>query len=242
MLLPDKKEAIHRAWLYRLLTSICDNSVLPSVLYFKGGTCAAMRGFLDRFSVDLDFDYVGDVSDESISTTRTELENIFDDLGLTIADESLVVPQYFLKYQNSLNERNTLKLDVSTFVAKANRYEPVRLVDIDRIIFCQTKETMFANKLVAIMDRFENPGSIAGRDIYDIHHFFNHGFDYDDDVITERRQTDSQQYLCELKLFLEKKITQTMIDQDINTLLPLEKFRSIRKFLKQEVLMHLSNN
>jgi len=239
MLLPSRKETIHRAWLYRLLTAICDSSHLAGVLYFKGGTCAAMHGFLDRFSVALDFDYVGENVD--IPKTRAALESIFNDLGLIIADSSSKVPQYFLKYPNKPNERNALKLDVATFRVKANKYEPVRLVDIDRIVYCQTKETMFANKLVATMERFDNNGTLAGRDIYDIHYFFMQGFAYDADVIAERRKTDSQTYIRKLTLFLEKHLTQTIIDQDINTLLPPEKFRRIRKLLKQEVLMFLKN-
>ena len=41
---------------------------------------------------------------------------------------------------------------------------------------CQTIETMFANKLVSVLDRFEKHHSIAGRDLYDIHQFFLQGF------------------------------------------------------------------
>ena len=48
---------------------------------------------------------------------------------------------------------------------------------------------MFAHKLVAVMDRFKKTGSIAGRDIYDIHYFFMNGFEYDADVIKERTET-----------------------------------------------------
>ena len=43
---------------YRLLSAIYDNQILAGSLYFKGGTCVAMQGLLDRFSIDLDFDYV----------------------------------------------------------------------------------------------------------------------------------------------------------------------------------------
>ncbi len=63
MILPDRKDAIHRAWLFRTLSAIYDDVFLTNVLYFKGGTSAAMRGLLDRFSVDLDFDFVGDDKD-----------------------------------------------------------------------------------------------------------------------------------------------------------------------------------
>ena len=49
-------DARHKAQLLRLLTAIVDSPYLSQNLYFKGGTCASMLGFLDRFSVDLDFD------------------------------------------------------------------------------------------------------------------------------------------------------------------------------------------
>ena len=85
--------------------------MLASVLFFKGGTCAAMRGLLDRFSIDLDFDYTGGVDDLLI--THTQLEKVFDNLGLTIKTQSSLVPQYILKYPNNRpTERNTLKIDV----------------------------------------------------------------------------------------------------------------------------------
>jgi len=46
MILPNPKEAIHKSWLYRLLSAIYDNQILADSLYFKGGTCAAMLGYL----------------------------------------------------------------------------------------------------------------------------------------------------------------------------------------------------
>jgi len=60
MLLPDKKDALHKAWLLRTLEAVADDVFLSQTLYFKGGTCASLLGWLPRFSVDLDFDYAGD--------------------------------------------------------------------------------------------------------------------------------------------------------------------------------------
>lgn len=48
--------ALHKAQLCSLLIKISDNNKLAKNAYFKGGTCASMLGFLDCFSVDLDFD------------------------------------------------------------------------------------------------------------------------------------------------------------------------------------------
>ena len=96
---------------------------------------------------------------------------------------------------------------------------------------------MFANKLIALIERYERKKTIAGRDLYDIHYFFINNFRYSDEIIKERRQKKSIEFLKELEKFIDKKITQTIIDQDINTLLAPEKFQKIRKVLKPETLM-----
>ncbi|MFA5994298.1 MAG: nucleotidyl transferase AbiEii/AbiGii toxin family protein [Parcubacteria group bacterium] len=239
MITPRAQDAKHKAWMFRLLGAIFDDVYLSSVLYFKGGTCAAMREFLDRFSVDLDFDYLGDAKD--IVKTQKEMEKIFGKLDLEIKDKSQNVPQYFLKYDAPSGERNTLKIDISFPPPKTNQYESVRIVEIDRIVNCQTIETMFANKLVALIERYERNGSIAGRDLYDTHYFFMQGFQYDEKVIQERRQQKPADFINGLIEFIKKEITQTIIDQDINTLVDPKKFQQIRKTLKQETLIFLQD-
>jgi predicted nucleotidyltransferase component of viral defense system len=235
MILPKSKDAVHKAWLYRVLCGIADDAVLAQVLYFKGGTCAAMLGYLDRFSVDLDFDFVGGSS--SILDTRNRLASVFDDLGITIRDQSRVGLQYFLKYPVPDGARNTMKIDASFPPPKANTYEARRLDVIDRIMHCQTVETMMANKLVALMDRYLHNEAIAGRDLYDIHHFFLQGYRYNVDVIYERTGKDLKQFLTDMVEFVERRITNTIIDQDLNTLLPYVQFSRIRGILKREVLL-----
>ena len=237
MILPDPKEAIHKSWLYRLLSAIYDNQILADSLYFKGGTCAAMLGYLDRFSIDLDFDYMKKKSEMKIA--RKELESEFEKLGLAVKDKSQNTLQYFLRYPTKPNLRNTIKVDATFPPPAANVYQPFRLSDIDRIVNCQTVETMFANKLVALIDRWEKNGSIAGRDLYDIHHFFMEGFRYNKGVIIERRNSDLGSFFQELAVFIEKRINQTVINQDLNSLLSPDKFQKIRKILKRETLMFL---
>ena len=241
MILPDSKDAIHKAWLYRILSMFSDDHIISRSLYFKGGTCAAMRGLLDRFSVDLDFDYSGSGHDISFISNRMEM--IFEKADLQIKDKSDAVPQFFLKYDTpGRNNRNTIKIDVTMPPPISNKYEAVRLNEIDRIFMCQTKETMFANKLVAALDRFEKNGSIAGRDIYDIHYFFLSDCTYNKDVILERRNiTDIKIFFKELIDFIDRNITEKIITQDLNMLLPYKKFSMIRKVLKSETIMLLSD-
>lgn len=240
MFLPDKKDAIHKAWLYRVLQEIADDNFLASMMYFKGGTCASMLGWLDRFSVDLDFDFVGE--EKQIKQTKKHLEKIFERLDLEIKDASQKALQYFLRYQvKDKNQRNNLKIDTFFPPLKGNKYEPMRLIDIDRIIYCQTIKTMFANKMVALIDRFKKGRSIAGRDLYDIHHYFLHGYSYDVEIMENYANKKIAEFLQELLVFIKEKITQKIIDQDINFLLTPRKFQQVRKNLKNETLVFLQD-
>ncbi len=232
MTLPNKKDAVHKAWLYRLLEAIADDSKLSEVLYFKGGTCAAMLDWLNRFSVDLDFDYSG--KQEKIPETRKQLEIVFKNCGLAIKDSSKNGLQYFLKYDNI--GRNTLKIEASFPLFASSQYEPQRFIEIDRILTCQTKETLFAHKLVALIDRFEKTNHIAGRDVFDIHSFFLQGFNYNKAVIEERRKVSAKIFFIGLIEFTESHVTDKIITEDLSFLLPPDKFAQIRKSLKREVL------
>ncbi len=237
MILPHPDDAIHKIWLYRILTALADNIFLISALRFKGGTCAAMRGLIERFSVDLDFDLI---LPNEIQKVNLELEKVFNDLGLKIKDHSQKVPQFFLTYSDTKSKRNTLRFDVTFPAPNANEYEPIQFNEIDRIIHCQTVETMFANKLVALIERYEKHGSIAGRDIFDIHTFFIKGYKYKKEIIEERRKGQSlKDFFQKLHDFIENKVNQTILNEDLNYLLPSDIFQKKRKFLKPETLMFL---
>ncbi len=60
------EDIFHKSQLLRLLIEIVDTPLLAQSLAFKGGTCAAMSGYLDRFSVDLDFDVLSG-ADEAVA-------------------------------------------------------------------------------------------------------------------------------------------------------------------------------
>lgn len=241
------QDAYHKSQLVRLLVEIIDNRVLGQSLYFKGGTCAAMRGFLDRFSVDLDFDLKRGVERKMLAG---EFEKVFLKLVLEIKDQSKKTFDYNLKYKAELNQRNTIKLEAVDAGPIANVYEPVYLPEIGRTVICQTLETMFANKLVALLNRFERNRSLAGRDIYDIHHFYisgattltTSGNGYLPAIIKELTGMAQPQFLQKLIQFVQKHITQTIIDEDLNSLLTKSQFDSIRKILKIETLSLLENN
>lgn len=236
MILPSSKDALHKAMMYRLLISILNNRKLSSKLYFKGGTCASMLGFLDRFSIDLDFDLKSGADKQ---TVRNELLSVFADLDFRVKEQAREELYFVLKYEAAQELRNTLKVSIIGKVIKTNVYKPQYLEEIKRYAICQTIETMFANKLVALTDRYKKYKTIAGRDLYDVHHFFIKGFSFNEQVVAERTGITAQEYLQELIIFIGKKFTEKKITQDLSFLLPPDKFKAIRKTLVDETRVFL---
>lgn len=234
MILPRPQDAIHKTHLYRLLMGIIDDPTLSRSLYFKGGTAAALAGWLDRFSLDLDFD-LASVAKQSL--VKQTLKKICTRQGFAIKQQQGLF--FVVQYPAKAGVRNSIKVSVVTDMTMANQYAPLYLSDINRYALCQTRDTMVANKLVAPLDRYERYRTIAGRDIYDIHHFLSHGFSFREEIIRERRGKASGEYLAELITFIDRKVTDRVLAEDLNFLLPPIRFGPIRKTLKQETLMLL---
>ena len=237
MILPQRQDALHKAMLYRLLTGIIDNPYLSGNLFFKGGTAASMLGWLNRFSLDLDFD-LKNISNKAKIDSIMQL--LVRRLGFLIKEKASNELFYVLKYRAPLNQRQYLKLSIISEIIKANKYQIYFLPEINRYCRCQTQETMFANKLVALTERFHKHQVIAGRDLYDIHYFFLQGFSFNKKVIEERTKGSWQKYKEQLTQFIIEKITQKVIDEDLNYLLTPDQFKIIRTVLKSEVLRFLA--
>ncbi|MCX6705634.1 MAG: nucleotidyl transferase AbiEii/AbiGii toxin family protein [Candidatus Woesebacteria bacterium] len=230
------EDVLHKAELLKLLTGIIDNNILASNVYFKGGTCATMLGYLDRFSVDLDFDLKKGANKLKL---LSEFKEIFKKLDFKIEKGDAKNLFFVLKYDVPKDQRNTLKLSVSDVFIKANEYKTLFFAEIDRLVACQTIETMFANKLVAPIDRYNKHEKIAGRDIYDIHHFFSNGYAFKKEIIEERMKMSAEDYFKRLIKFIENKVTDRLLSEDLNMLLPYDVFLKIRKKLKPETLIFL---
>ena len=231
------EDALHKSYLNRLLMEIIDRPALAQHLAFKGGSCASMLGYLDRFSVDLDFDVIAN-ADEVV--LRQEFHQVIYYLGLTISGELNNALFFQLRYPNAPGKRNTIKLSAHSIPIKANQYKVLYFTEIDRVMNSQTLETMVSNKLVAVTDRYTQHHTIAGRDIYDVHYFLVHGYGYHTPVISERTGLTSKDYLEKLIEFIKEKVTQTIINEDLNTLLPANQFQQIRKILIPETISLLT--
>jgi len=230
--------AYHKAVMIRILSHIFFSKTLKENLAFKGGSCASFLGWLDRFSVDLDFDLLNRKRKKIV---EKELNKIFSELNLEVKGKARKTLFYFLRYESPVGFRKNLKVSVYEDIPKANKYQLFFIDEIKKFVYCQTKETMFANKLVAVIDRYKKHQAIAGRDIYDIIFFFSQNFSIEEKIIKERTGEKTKDYISKLINFIEKEITQKIIDQDLNYLLSPKKFKSLRKTLKIEVLFFLKN-
>lgn len=227
------QEIRHKAMLFRLLIAIADTPILTKGLRFKGGTCAAMSGFLERFSVDLDFDSLPEFDGKVL---RREFHQVFKKIGFRISEESTRMLSFTLKYDSPQNERNTLKVDALNLVWKANVYEPRFLPEINRTFLCQSRETIVSNKLVTPFDRYKKHKTVAGRDFFDIYTFLFRGYGYIPALFMERLRKTPKEIFTGLIKFTEKHLTKQIIDEDLNILLPPRVFATTRMSLKEELL------
>ena len=231
------EDIIHKSTLHRLLMEIVDRPLMAQSLAFKGGSCAAMLGYLDRFSVDLDFDVLEGVDEAEL---RKIFHQVFEQLGFSVTLEFDKVLFFQLRYPSSPRKRNTLRVSATSGRIGSNQYKVQYFPEIDRLINSQTIETMFANKLVAVTDRYAQHQTIAGRDIYDIHHFFVQGHAYHGAIIRERTGLEPKEYFGNLIDFIREHVTQTIINEDLNSLMPHKQFQQVRKILIPETLAILA--
>lgn len=238
MIVPSKAEIKHKNQLFLLLKEILKDPFLSQNLMFKGGTYASLRGVLDRFSVDLDFDLPNKKKKDEV---RGRCYDIFEKLDLEIKDESKKHLQFFLKYDAPKGERNTMKMEINDDVSKYNEYEKVMLRQVRMYCNGRTLNTMFANKLYACKARFDKNGKIAGRDFYDIYRFFLQGMEINTKVIEERTGESYVGYLESLILFIDKHLTEKLLNQDLNPLLKQDELDKVLPNIKDSIVVFLED-
>lgn len=234
----EKENIYHQAIIIRVLNAIFDNQFLKENLAFKGGTAASLIGFLDRLSLDLDFDLLKKKNKEKV---KNELKKMIDNLNFKIKKQSTKELFFVIQYP-SIYLRNSLKVSVIDNQPKTNDYQYFFVPYVNKMIICQTIETMFANKLIAVIDRYKRYRQLAGRDLYDIYYFFTRGYEFKKEIIKERTKKNWQEYFQNLITFIKKNFNQKIIDEDLNFLLPQEKFKAVRKTLITEVVFFLEKS
>ena len=226
----------HRRRMLQILADISASPVLSINLGFKGGTCCYFVHGLDRFSVDLDFDLL---NKDKQSIVLSELDKVLGKYGEVKMEGNVFARK--VKY-NDMSA--AVKIDVSDRM-EANKLNIYKVADVVSGLPLKilVKEDIFAHKLIALIERYENKIKnkvIANRDLYDINYFFEIGWRYNKDIVAMRSGKECRAYLVELKDFIEKKVDHDNVLEGLGSLVDDKKRNWVKKNLVSEVLKKLA--
>ena len=186
----DKEK--HKYVMLAILLDIYRDFDLGTSFVFKWWTACYFLYNLDRFSTDLDFDFVGEISEQ------------------TILEKLKKIVQKYWEIRDFYNKRNTfflmlsyweidhnIKIEISKRIT-LSKYERIHFNGMD--ILVQNKSSIFANKLYALTNRT----SIANRDLYDIYFFFRNLWDIDEPLLESLTGMKTKDYFKKVIDFIEK--------------------------------------
>lgn len=230
----DKEK--HKKIMLNILADISKDQELSLNLGFKGGTCCYFIYSLDRFSVDLYFDLLNKEKEDLVIR---KMDKLLKKYGTVKKEESKMCRK--LKYSD---DSSSLKIDISSRdeLNYLNEYEVKDIVSGVPLNVLK-KEDMFAHKLVAIKDRFDNKlknKTIANRDLYDLNFFFKKDWEINYEIIALRRKKDAKSYFEELIKFIEKNTDNKKILDGIGALIDDKKREWVKNQLKTEVIKQLA--
>jgi len=175
--------------MYDILIDI-SNSPIKNHIAFKWWTLCFFVHNLDRFSTDLDFDIIKDHKNITIW-----MKDILKKYG-KIKDE------YDKKYTNFFlldygSDDQNIKIELSKKKQKNDKYEMINFFGSN--LLAMTKDCIFANKLVALSQRYKN------RDLFDIHFFYKNHFPINQNLILERTGSGYTNLLEKIKKEIPQK-------------------------------------
>lgn len=187
----DKKE--HEAVLSKILFAIYSNEELSAILGFKGGTACYLFYHLPRFSTDLDFNLL---ENSKVDFVFEKILQALKALG-EIKDKKIKFNTIYLLLSYKKKAHN-IKIEISTRSIEGNNYKIENYLGLP--VLTMTKDCIFANKLVAILDRKK----LAHRDLFDIYYFLKNDWPINEDIIRSRTGQSVKKYYKEITKFLEK--------------------------------------
>jgi predicted nucleotidyltransferase component of viral defense system len=216
----------HKYYLVRILKDIYSDTMLSTVLGFKGGTAHVLFYNLPRFSVDLDFNLLDE----------TEFEVVFEKVYTIVSkygkikDEATKHFGLLLVLNYGTDNRN-LKLEISK--RKYNdRYQNLNYLGIS--VKVMHMEDMFAHKLCALTDS----KSVASRDVFDIYYFLKDNVQINQEIVKKRTNMELSEYIdCCIKTIQELKKTSML--QGIGELVDDESKNFVKNKLKDETINFL---
>lgn len=220
----------HQLLMTQILKEIYSDIEISSLLGLKGGTGAYFFHNLPRFSVDLDFDLI-ESNQKNKQLVFNKIENILKKFG-TIKEKQIKKWTIFFLLSYG-DEDHNIKIEISTR-ENNNKYEPKEYLGISML--SAKKETLFANKLVALTGRKGR----AMRDVYDVYYFAKNRWDADEEIIQFWTGRNMKEQLEE-SIKMVEKINNRDILQGLGEILSEKDKNWAKKNLKQEVLFLLKN-
>ncbi len=216
----------HKNIMVKILKKIFSNHALGPALGFKGGTAALLFYNLDRFSADLDFDLLDNSKEDYV---YERLEKILPEFG-TIREKYKKFYTLFFMISYS-EEAHNVKVKISRRQLGA-RYSLQNYLGISMLV--QEREDMFANKLIAMVER-KNP---ANRDVYDVWFFLKNRWNINKEIIEKHSGAGFKEYLQKAIDYLEQ-FNDIYVLQGLGELLDTKQKDRIKARLKEEVVFLL---
>jgi predicted nucleotidyltransferase component of viral defense system len=166
--------AKHKNILLQILKDIYSDASIAPHLGFKGGTAASLFYGLNRDSFDLDFDLLDENKEQEV----------FDKIQKIAISYGKIVDSKIKKF-NLLNvishetKSQNIKIEVNRRDF-GSRFETKTLLGISMLVM--VPEDMFANKLMAMMERIGK----TSRDIYDVWYFLKNNWAINKEIVEKR--------------------------------------------------------
>jgi predicted nucleotidyltransferase component of viral defense system len=173
----------HKTILFQILKDIYTDTSISPYLGFKGGTAAFMFYGLERFSVDLDFDFLDD-GDEDYIFAR--VINIVKKYG-TLKESFKKRFNLFCMISYDDQARN-IKVEINRRQF-GSKYEIKTYLGVSMQVM--VIQDMFAHKLMAMYERIGE----TSRDIFDVWFFLHKHFPINKLIIEQRAGTSYNQVL-----------------------------------------------
>jgi len=186
--------------LTNILIDIYKNSSLAPVLGFKGGTAAMLFYELPRFSVDLDFDLIPPLKEnsEKLNTIITQVTKQLSG-KYKIKDQSTKYNTLFwlVSYGPGLTK---IKIEISTRNILSNHYVPFSFYGVN--VKVMDVKDMIAHKMIALRER----KTLANRDLFDVHFFLSSEYasEINYNIIKERLGENPKEFYIDLLNFVSK--------------------------------------
>jgi predicted nucleotidyltransferase component of viral defense system len=225
----------HRLIIGRIVEDIYRDITIAPQLGFKGGTAAYLFYGLPRFSVDLDFDLLGNESEELNRVILSEIKKIIERYGQV--RESRIKRFTIFSLLSYGRDDHNIKVEINTrkfFSDIKNRYEFKENLGIPMLI--AKPDYMFATKLAALTDRKK----MAMRDVFDIHYFAKNNWDIDKEALLAQTGKNVKEQLLNCVDAINK-IKYNQILQGLGELLDEKQKDWVRLSLRQETVSLLKN-